>query len=70
MNLEQALVEFADRKTADKFKSDYTIKGDVKKIPDEFSDGLVFTGVKLNSFDKREFQERGLEYELYSSGNG
>lgn len=60
VNLEQALVELSDRKAADKFKSDYTIKGDVKKIPDVLEDGITFTGVKLKSFEKKEFQERGL----------
>lgn len=60
VNLEQALIEFEGQEAADKFKSDYTIKGEVKKIPESFQDGLVFTGVKMRSFNKREFQEKGL----------
>jgi hypothetical protein len=60
VNLEQTLVEWSDRKTADRFKADYTMKGEVKKIPDPFEDGIVFTGIELRSFEKLEFQERGL----------
>lgn len=59
-NLEAALVNLADQKTADKFKSDLLIKGEVKKMPDVFEDGFVFTDVRLRSFEKPEFQERGL----------
>jgi hypothetical protein len=60
INLEQAIAEFSDRKTADKFKSDYTIKGEVRKMPDCLTDGIVFSGFKVKSFEKKEFQERGL----------
>ncbi|MBU2020507.1 MAG: hypothetical protein KJ941_12745, partial [Bacteroidetes bacterium] len=60
VNLEQTLTQWSDQKTADRFKADYTIKGEVKKMPDPFEDGIVFTGIELRSFEKLEFQERGL----------
>ncbi len=60
-NLEQTLREWSsDAKVADKFKSDYLIKGEVKKLPSELSNGITFTGVKLVSFDTDRMQERGL----------
>lgn len=58
--LEQALVEWTDQKTADKFKSDYTIKGEVKKLPSNIESTMVLTGVRLSSFEKNQAQERGL----------
>jgi len=60
LNLERALLEWSDAKIADKFKSDYTIKGEVKKIPDVLSDGITFSGIKIQSFENPRFQERGL----------
>lgn len=58
--LEQALVEWTDQKTADRIKSDYTIKGEIKKMPDELETAFVLTGLRLSSFDKPSMQERGL----------
>ncbi len=58
--LEQALVEWSDLKTADKIKSDYSLKGEVKKIPDEFEKSIVLTGLKLDSYDKASTEEKGL----------
>lgn len=60
VNLEKAILEWEDEKVADKFKSDYNLKGEIKKLPDALADGLVFTGIELRSFEKVEFQERGL----------
>ena len=58
--LEMALVEWTDLKTADRFKSDYTIKGEIKKMPNVMEESIIFTGVKLVSFDKRNMEEKGL----------
>lgn len=59
-NIEQALVEWESAVVADKFKSDYVIKGEVKKMPASLSQGITFTGLKLQSFDSNREQERGL----------
>jgi hypothetical protein len=58
--LEMALVEWTDLKTADRFKSDYTIKGEIKKMPNVMEESMIFTGVKLVSFDKTSMEEKGL----------
>jgi hypothetical protein len=60
-NLEQALLTWTDQKTTDKFKSDYTLKGEVKKLPNNLEDGIVITGIKMQSFDKVDAQEKGLK---------
>jgi hypothetical protein len=57
---EQALVEWTDRKTADRIKSDYTIKGEIKKLPEQIETAFTITGLKLSSFDKSDMQEKGL----------
>lgn len=48
--LEAALVQWTDQSQADKFKEDYTIKGEVKKIPKELENSIVVTGLRLSSF--------------------
>jgi hypothetical protein len=58
--LEMALVEWTDQKTADKFKSDYTIKGEIKKMPSELETAMIFTGVRIKSFDVNNMEEKGL----------
>jgi hypothetical protein len=58
--LEQALVEWTDQKTADRIKSDYTIKGEVKKLPSQLETVMTITGLRLSSFDKTSAQEKGL----------
>lgn len=58
--LEQALLEWTDRKVADKFKSDYTIKGEIKKLPSEIETALVITGLRLTSYDNPSSQEKGI----------
>lgn len=57
---EQALVEWTDQRTADRIKSDYTIKGEIKKMPEAVEKTMTITGLKLISFDKISNQERGL----------
>lgn len=57
--LEQAAVNWAGIKVADKLKSDYTLKGEVKKMPSELENAFIITGLKLKSIAKdQEF--RGL----------
>ena len=50
--LEQAIATYTDQKTADKIKSDYTLKGEVKKIPKELNTALLLTNVKLKWDDE------------------
>ena len=58
--LEMAIVEWIDQPTADKFKSDYTIKGEIKKLPKELESSMILTGLKLASFEDPRMEERGL----------
>jgi hypothetical protein len=58
--IEQALVEWTDVKTADKFKSDYTLKGEVRSIPDPLEKAIVLTGLRLESFNDKKLEEKGL----------
>lgn len=60
--LQQALLEWADTKTADKLKEEYTLSSDkkIKRVPDALEKSIVITGVRLNSFTKTGIQERGL----------
>jgi hypothetical protein len=58
--MEMAMVEWTDQKTADKFKSDYTIKGEIKKMPSELETAMIFTGVRIKSFDVNSTEEKGL----------
>jgi hypothetical protein len=50
-NIEQALLMWSDRKTADKIKSDYTLSEDkkVKRLPEEMEKSIVITGVHLKN---------------------
>lgn len=57
---EKALVEWTDRKTADRIKSDYTVEGQIKRLPSEAKGAIVITGLRLSSFTNPKFEERGL----------
>lgn len=60
--LEQALVEWVDRKTADKVKSDYTLKREFKNVPKPMEDKMiVLTGLRLVSYEEFGDQQRGLK---------
>lgn len=59
--LEQSLVEWVDRKSADKIKSDYTLKREFKSVPKPMEDKLIFTGVRLVSYEEFGDQQRGLK---------
>jgi len=59
--LEQALLEWTDQKTADKLKSDYTLKQEVKNVPKALQDAIVITGIKMVSHTKKGDNQRGLK---------
>lgn len=60
--LEQALLEWSDRKTADKIKEEFTLSEDkkIKKVPDALEKSIVITGVRLSSYALPGSQDRGL----------
>ncbi|MES2589412.1 MAG: hypothetical protein V4622_10560 [Bacteroidota bacterium] len=64
---EKALVEWTDRKTADKVKSDYTVDGVYRKIPDQMKASVVITGLKVSSFSNPKMEERGLYTDVESA---
>ena len=59
-SLEEALVEWTDRKTADKIKSDYTLKGEISRLPSELEAPITITGIELSSYDDSRMQEKGI----------
>ncbi|TNE56300.1 MAG: hypothetical protein EP338_00210 [Bacteroidetes bacterium] len=64
---EKALVEWTDRETADKIKSDYTVNGAIKKIPKTAKAAFVITGLRLSSFENPKFEERGIYSDVESA---
>ncbi|PKR79529.1 hypothetical protein CW751_14610 [Brumimicrobium salinarum] len=59
--LEQALVEWTGLKSADKIKSDYTLKKEFKSVPKAMRDAIVISGLRLSSYTKSGNQQRGLK---------
>jgi hypothetical protein len=59
-NLFQAVREWSDEKTANRLITAYREKGQYNKVPSEFEDGIVITGLKLASFENKQVQEKGL----------
>ncbi len=59
--LEQALASWIDVKTADKIKSDYTLKNKFSSVPKEFRNAIVITGLRLTSYTKSGDAQRGLK---------
>lgn len=49
--LEQAVLNWTDRETADKFKEDFTIKGEIKKLPKVMESGIVVSGLRLSYYN-------------------
>ncbi len=49
--LEAAIVNWSNRAAADKFKEDFTVKGEVKKIPKEMENSIVISGIRLKSYN-------------------
>jgi hypothetical protein len=49
-SLEQALLEWESRELADKIKSDYTLRKEMKKVPKSMESGIVITGLRLSSY--------------------
>ena len=60
ITLSEAILQWSDQATADKIKSDYTISGEFKKVPNALENSLVITGLKLQSFDNPSAEEKGL----------
>lgn len=58
--LEQAIMEWVDLKTADKIKSDFTLKKEFKRVPKEMEEYIIITGLRLSSYEKFGDQQRGL----------
>jgi hypothetical protein len=60
--LEQALLQWSGRETADKIKKEYTTSSDkeIKKVPDALEKSIVITGIRLTSYTKPGDQQRGL----------
>ncbi len=59
-SLDLAVTQWVSREASDKLKSDFTIKGEVKKLPSSLETAFIVTGLKLISFNSPNFQERGL----------
>jgi hypothetical protein len=59
--LEQAIMEWVDLETADKIKSDYTLKKELKRVPKAMQDAIVITGLRLTSYTKPGDPQRGLK---------
>lgn len=64
--LESALVQWTDQLQADKFKEDYTIKGEVKKVPKDLEKSIVITGLRLSFYGKNP-QIHGLRTNVESA---
>jgi len=54
ITLEQAIKEDVDKETAEKIKSDYTLKGEVKKVPKEMQKPFYFTNVRFTWDDRNK----------------
>ncbi|MFK8046742.1 MAG: hypothetical protein AB8B72_14680 [Crocinitomicaceae bacterium] len=52
--LEQSIKELIDEETAENYKSDYTIKGEIKKVPKDMAKPIYFTNVKLEWSDRNK----------------
>lgn len=57
--LRQAITEWSDLKTSDKFATEYVTEKKVKRVPDELEKSIVLTNVKLRSLP-RNADDRGL----------
>jgi hypothetical protein len=52
--LEQALLEWDSREVADKIKSDFTLRKEMKKVPKSMESSIVITGLRLSSYTNDE----------------
>lgn len=59
--LEQAILEWTDRETADKIRSDFTLEKRVRRVPREMQEFMVITGVKLTSYSMFGEEQIGLK---------
>lgn len=64
--LEQAVLEWQDRKASDKLKEDYLTSTDkqLKRVPDALEKSIVLTGVRFVSHTKFGDQDRGFKTSL------
>lgn len=49
--LKAAIAQWGSQAEADKVQEDYTVKGELKKLPDCLESGIVITGLRLSSYD-------------------
>lgn len=52
--LEQSIKELVDEKTAENFKSDYAIKGEIKKVPKDMESPIYFSNLRLTWDDRNK----------------
>lgn len=52
--LEQALLEWDSREVADKIKSDFTLRKEMKKVPKSLESSIVITGLRLSSYTNNQ----------------
>lgn len=56
----QAITEWKDAKAAEAVKTEFTQKGDVKKLPKELDGSIIITGLRLSSYNNPSLQTSGL----------
>jgi hypothetical protein len=59
-NIFDAVAAWSDYKTAQKMKETFIEKAEIKKVPSEFDNSILLTGVKITSFESKKNQDRGL----------
>lgn len=52
--LSQAITEWKDLKTAESIKNEFIQKGEVKRMPKEFEQSIVITGIRLKSYNQNQ----------------
>ena len=52
--LMQAITEWKDQKTAESIKNEFVQKGEVKRLPKEFDQSIVITGLRLKSYSQNQ----------------
>jgi hypothetical protein len=52
--LSQAITEWKDQKTAESIKNEFIQKGEVRRLPKEFEQSIVITGIRLKSYNQNQ----------------
>ncbi len=52
--LNQAITAWKDQKTAESIKNEFVQKGEVKRLPKEFEQSIVITGLRLKSYHQNQ----------------